>query len=170
MMERTARKSTLETTDLILDHHLKGVIPEMIDWWWDHIDSTERYKLWHQKDHKSFQWEKSPENGHMGTVHRVIETIKFPTLLRIRWEDITSLPIIPEYSHRLAASILNRNDQPLSWLLHEYEPIPDGIRLRTTFRLPAKVLKFFLNALHKHNIEEIGEFPNFLPKLYEENK
>lgn len=170
VMERIARKSAPMTIDLIVDHELKGITPEMLDWWWDHIDSMERYKLWHPKAHKSFEWEKSPENGHVGAVHCVIETIKFPTLLRIRWEDIASIPIVPEYNHRLAASILDRNDKPVSWLLHEYEHIPDGTRLRTTFRLPEKVPKFFVKALRKHNIEEIGEFRNFLPKLYEENK
>lgn len=170
LMERIARKSGSMTTDLIVDHELSGVTPEMIDWWWDHIESTERYKLWHPKDHISFVWEKSPKNGHIGTVQRVIETVKLPTLLRIRWEDIDSIPISAEYDHILAASVLDRNDKPLSWLLHEYETIQNGSRLRTTFRLPAKVPQWFVKALRKHNIGEIGEFSNFLPKLYKENK
>ncbi len=58
----------------------------------------------------------------------------------------------------------------MTWLLHEYDPIEKGTKLRTTFRLPAKTPKPFIEALHKHNIEEIGEFTNFLPALYEENK
>ena len=169
VMERIARKSGSMTTDLIVDHELSDVTPEMIDWWWDHIDSTERYKLWHPKDHKSFMWETSPKNGHVGSIQCVIETIKFPTLLRIRWDDISTNPISVEFDHVLAASILDRNDIPISWLLHEYEPIQNGTRLRTTFRLPAKVPQWFIKALREHNIEEIGEFPNFLPKLYEKH-
>lgn len=168
-MERIARKSGSMTTDLIVDHELSGVTPEMIDWWWDHIDNTERYKLWHPKDHKSFIWEKPPINGHVGTVQSVIETVKFPTLLRIRWEDINSIPISAEYKNALSASVLKRNDIPIAWLLHEYEPTQNGTRLRSTFRLPAKSPPWFINALRKHNIGEISEFQNFLPNLYEKN-
>ena len=170
VMEEIARMSKSETIDLIVDHELKGVNPEMIDWWWGHIDNTERYKLWHPKDHISFKWEKPPEEGHFGAIHCVIETVKVPTMLRIRWEDPSSIPIKVSYSHAAAGSVLDSNDKPLTWILHEYDSIDDGIRLRTTFRLPAKSPRWFLKALRKHNIEEIGEFTNFLPSLYEENK
>ena len=170
VMEEIARASKSETVDLIVNHELKGVTPEMIDWWWDHINNTERYKLWHPNDHISFKWEKSPENGHVGAIQCVIETVKVPTMLRIRWEELSSIPIKATYSHVLAGSVLDSNDKPLSWILHEYESIDDGTRLRTTFRLPAKVPRWFIKALRKHNIEEISQFTNFLQKLYEENK
>ncbi len=166
---RIARKSGSNTRDLIVEHELSGVTPEMVDWWWDNINYTERYKLWHPKDHKSFKWEVSPKNGHVGTIQSVIETVKFPTLLRIKWEDINSIPITASYSHFLAASVLDNHDKPISWLLHEYEPNKDGIKLRTTFKLPAKAPQWFVKSLKKHNIGEIGEFPNFLPELYAEN-
>lgn len=170
VMERIARKSESKTIDLIIDHELMGVTPEMIDWWWDNINTTERYKAWHPKDHKLFVWEKSAIDGHIGAIQRVIETIKIPILLRIKWEDIPSIPISASYSNVLAGSILDRKNNPISWLLHEYEPIQNGSRLRSTFRLPTKVPKWFIKALRKHNIEEMAELPNFLPKLFEENK
>jgi hypothetical protein len=66
--------------------------------------------------------------------------------------------------------MLDRNNNPASWVLHEYKSIENGTMLRTTFRLPSKVPKQFIEALRKHNKEEIGEFINFLPRLYEENK
>ncbi|MFX1572334.1 MAG: hypothetical protein ACFFB0_06260 [Promethearchaeota archaeon] len=56
------------------------------------------------------------------------------------------------------------------WLLHEYESIENGTKLRTTFRLPAEVPKQFIEGLRKHNKEEMGEFVNFLPSVFEENK
>jgi len=110
------------------------------------------------------------ERGHVGKIQRIIETIKVPTLLRIKWEKVTDIPILPNYDHVLAASILDRNNKPISWLLHEYESIQNGIQLRTTFRLPAKTPRWFIKALRKHNIEEMAEFPNFLPQLFEGNK
>jgi len=167
------KKSNSETIDLIIEHELSRVSPEMIDWWWDHIDNSERYRLWHPKDHKSFEWEISPGSvkGHVGAIHRVVETIEGrPTTLRIRWENPDSIPIKSEFSHKNAASVLNHKDKPISWVLHEYRSIPNGTLLRSTFRLSAQVTNTFIEDLRKHNIEEIGYFTEFLPRLYEEER
>jgi hypothetical protein len=43
--------------DLVVRHELRGVTPEMIDWWWDNIDTTERYRMWHPDSHLTFEWE-----------------------------------------------------------------------------------------------------------------
>ncbi|MFX1329627.1 MAG: DAPG hydrolase family protein, partial [Promethearchaeota archaeon] len=147
--------------------------PEMIDWWWDHIDNSERYRLWHPKDHKSFEWEVSPGSvkSHVGAIHRIVETIEGrPTTLRIRWENPDLIPIKAKFKHKNAASILNNKDKPISWVLHEYRSIPNGTFLRSTFRLPNQVPNSFIENLRKHNIEEIGRFTEFLPKLYEEER
>ncbi|MFX1410527.1 MAG: DAPG hydrolase family protein [Promethearchaeota archaeon] len=170
IMEQILKMSKGETMDLVVNHILHGVTPEMINWWWDNIDTTERYKLWHPRDHQSFQWEISPKESHIGAIHRVVENIGLPTMLRIRWEDPSSSEIPIEYAHALAGSILDRNDNPTSWVLHEYESIENGTKLRTTFRLPARVPKEFIAALRKHNKEEMGEFVNFLPRLFKKSK
>lgn len=170
-MSKEPASSESKTIDLVVDHRLTGVTPEMIDWWWGNIDTTERYKLWHPNDHKSFEWEVPPKRGHFGAIHRVDEDIGgITTTLRIRWEDPSTSPIPVEFDHTVAASVLDDNDNPTSWVLHEYEPIENGTKLRSTFRLPAIVPKQFIEALRKHNIEEIGEFANFLPSLFEEHK
>jgi len=170
VMEQIYKNSKGKTVDLVVDHELLGVTPEMIDWWWDNIESTKRYKLWHPEDHKSFEWEVSPKEGHIGAIQHVVENVGIPTTLRIRWEDPDQSPIPIEYSHALVGSTLDHDDKPMSWLLHEYEKIENGTKLRTTFRLPEKIPNPFIEALRKHNIEEISEFENFLPKLYDENK
>ena len=170
IMEQVLKRSKGETIDLVVEHELHGVTPEMIDWWWDNIDVTKRYKLWHPEDHKLFEWEVSPKGGHVGAIQRVVENIGIPTTLRIRWEDPSHSPVPIEYSHALVGSTLDDDDKPMSWLLHEYEAIENGTKLRTTFRLPAKIPKPLIEALRKHNIEEIREFENFLPELYDENK
>jgi hypothetical protein len=160
-----------KTIDLVVDHILKGVTPEMIDWWWDNIDTAERYKLWHPKDHKTFQWEVSPKDGHIGAIHRVEEDIGgITTTLRIRWEDPKVSPIPIEYSHALLGSILDHNNNTTSWVLHEYESIEKGTKMRSTFRLTAVVPKPFIESLRKHDIEEMSEFANFLPTLFKEQK
>ena len=113
IMEQILERSKGKTIDLVIDHILHGVTPEMIDWWWDNIDTTERYKFWHPKDHQSFQWEVSPKKGHIGAIQRIVENIGLPTMLRIRWEDPSNSPIPIEYKHALAGSILDRNDAQL---------------------------------------------------------
>jgi len=141
IMEQIFKSSKGKTIDLVVDHELLGVTPEMIDWWWDNIDVTNRYKLWHPEDHKSFEWEVSPKEGHVGAIQRVVENIGIPTTLRIRWEDPSQSPIPIEYNHALVGSTLDHDNKPMTWLLHEYE-----------------------------KIEKISEFEHFLPELYEENK
>jgi len=170
VIEQIVKMSKGKTIDLVVNHELPGVTPEMIDWWWDNIDTTERYKLWHPKDHHAFEWEKSPKNGHIGAIHRVVEDIGISTTLRIRWEDPSTSPIPVEYDHALVGSILDKDDNPTSWVLHEYQSIENGTKLRTTFQLPAKIPKQFIEALRTHNQEEMGEFVNFLPNLFKENK
>jgi hypothetical protein len=162
--------SKSETVDLVIDHELKGVTPEMLDWWWGHIGTTERYKLWHPKDHKSFKWEISPKKGHVGAIHRVEEEVGGISLtLRIRWEDPSSVPVTTTYSHVQAASSLDEKGNVISWLVHEYEAMQNGTRMRTTFRLPAGVPQQFIEGLRKHCHEEMANLPKFLPKLYKEN-
>ncbi len=168
-METSIKASKGKTIDLIIEHKLQNVTPEMIDWWWDHIDTTERYNLWHPKDHKLFQWEVSPNKGHVGAIHLVLENIgEIPTMLRIRWEDPSLVPIPTTYSHVLVGSILDQHDVSINWIVHEYEAIEKGTQMRSIFRLPEKTPQQFITGLRKHNQEEMEQFSIFLPKLYKE--
>jgi hypothetical protein len=165
-MRVTSRRSRGETIDLVVEHELPGVTPEMLDWWWDNIDSTERYRLWHPQAHLAFKWERKCER-HVGTVHEVTEKIgDSPATLRIRWEDPDLLPIERVYEHANAGSVLDEADEPMSWLMHQYKSIPGGTKMRSTFRLPASAPEWFIEDLRMHNIEEMGQFPSFLPELY----
>jgi hypothetical protein len=56
-----------QTVALVMEHDLPGVTPEMIDWWWDNIEN-ESYKLWHPKEHHTFEWQIPPwKVGHVGS-------------------------------------------------------------------------------------------------------
>jgi len=173
LMKEVVEVSGSETVDVVVEHELKGVTPEMIDWWWDHIDNTERYRLWHRDDHFLFEWEVPPsKHGHIGAIQIVVE--KFgdtpPLKMRICWDDPTLMPISTTYSHVLAASIIDHDDKPLIRFVHEYEAESYGTRMRSTFRLPAKMPQFILDGLHKHNEEEMGQFPKFLQELYKQKE
>jgi hypothetical protein len=167
VMEVTAKRSRGETRDLVVEHGLTGVTPEMIDWWWDHIDDSQRYALWHPGSHLSFAWEVRKEGEHVGKVHRVLEMIgPIPILLRIRWEETGAASVPLEFDHVNTACTLNRHDEPLSWVVHQYQATEGGTRMRSTFRLPGKTPVWFEKALRRHNVEEMAQFEVFLPELY----
>lgn len=171
VMEFTASRSRGETRDLVVFHEIAGVEPEMIDWWWDNIDTTERYRLWHPGSHLSFSWESKRGDEHVGRIQCVLEEIAgIPSVLRIRWEDPDVLALDRIYSHANAGSILDGADEPIGWLLHEYEATENGTKMRSTFRLPAKTPEWFIRGLRKHNLEEMARFSSFLPRLLEEDQ
>lgn len=165
-----ARWSKGETVDITIDHELRGVTPEMLDWWWLNMGDTKRYRLWHPKDHISAQWEISPEEDPFHATQLALEKIGgLPALLRIRLEDPGSILTTQTYSKAMAGCVLDGKDNPVTWIVHEYEPMPGGTRMRSTFRLPAKAPRFFREQLRKHCKEEMAQFPVFLPQLYMES-
>ncbi|MGQ9721899.1 MAG: DAPG hydrolase family protein [Candidatus Jordarchaeum sp.] len=172
IIRKMIEESNSKTVDLVIEHELRDVTPEMIDWWWDHIDNTQRYELWHPEDHVSFKWEVPPSRyGHVGAIQVAVEKIGGPPSikLRIRWEEPSSAPIPTIYSHVLVASIIDHDDKPLIWFVHEYEAESYGTRMRSTFRFPARMPSPILDAMRKHNKEEMEQFSKFLPKLYKQS-
>jgi Protein of unknown function with HXXEE motif/DAPG hydrolase PhiG domain len=163
------RRSNSQTKDLVIEHELPGVTPEMIDAWWTLMGDTERYKLWHPRDHVWARLEVEEKGGETVIVHHVIEKIGgLPSELRLRMENPDTISIPTEYSHVVAGSSLDRNDVPYAWTQHQYEEMPGGTRMRSTFRIPAKAPGFFVKGLRKHNLEEMGQFSRFLPGLLEQ--
>jgi DAPG hydrolase PhiG domain len=163
------RISKGETKDLVIDHEIVGVTPEMIDMWWAIMSDTETYRLWHPKDHIRASLEINEEAGKTVLTQHVLEKIGgIPSLLHLRMEDPSTISIPKKYSHIVAGSSLSKSGTPYAWTLHQYEEIPGGTRMRSTFRIPAKAPGFFVKGLRKHNQEEMAQFSKFLPKLYEE--
>ena len=151
---------------LVVEHQLPGVTPEMITWWWSNMQDTARYQLWHPDDHISFRWEIPPMPGHVGTIQVARERIGgIPTTLRIRFDDPGGLNT--PYACILAGSILDHNDRVVSRLTHEYEAMPGGTKMRSIFYLPKTLYRVLHKGLRQHNIEEMANFSQFLPGLYQ---
>jgi hypothetical protein len=161
-----------ETVSLVVEHELRGVTPEMLDWWWDHMDN-DTYKLWNPKDHVALAWQILPSQvGHAGAIHMACEGISDvpASILRIRWEEPSAALIAPIYNHVNVGSMLapGTDDIPLGSAVHEYEETSYGTRMRSTFIIPAFLPPEFIENLRKHNIAEMGRFPEFLPQIYKE--
>ena len=162
-----------KTVDLVVEHgELRGVTPEMFQWWGVNINDSIRYRMWCPEDHISFEWEVPPsEDRRVAPIQRAEEKIgEFPaSVLRLRRESPHSLPIPTIYGHFRGSGILGPDDKPIAWVCHEFEETPNGIKVRSTFRFPAKTPQRFLDAMRKHSKTEMGHLPEFLPELYRQN-
>ena len=174
-----SRKSALVKT-VVVDQEIKGLTPEMIDWWWDNINTTARYKKWHPTAHVSFEWVTPPENPDSlayspGAVQEVTEYLgRYKSNLRITWLDPQEVADQVTYSHWLYAGT---DLQTLSGifpqtLIHEYQmnEAGDGVVMRSTFEVPTFlnwVMPGFTTQLGYHAIEEMQFLQYFLPDLYE---
>ena len=45
--EKILQELGFETVDLVIEHELRGVTPEMLDWWWINMVNSQYYLLWH---------------------------------------------------------------------------------------------------------------------------
>ena len=153
---------------IVLDYDLiEGITTEMIEWWWENMESTERYKLWHPA-HISTEWElRTNEPGLLGSIRIIEEQIGSEVVrLRLRTdprEAALSDLILPGV---LVASSLLPDDTVTGQVVHEYMDVPGGVRYRTTFIFPSDFPEEFLEGIKTHSEEETNNFPNFLPELY----
>ena len=133
------------------------------------MGDTERYRLWHPKDHISARWEVSPQEDPSGPIQVACEKIGgLPVTLRIRIVDMSSIFENRFYGHAMVGCTLDSKGNPIGWGMHEYESMPDGVlKMRTTFRVPARTPRVVRAGLRMHNREEMSQFPIFLPTLYE---
>src|SRR4030042_1612715 len=95
---RVVKRSKSKTKDLVIDHELPGVTPEMIDTWWVIMSDTDNYKLWHPKDHIWARLEVKEEGGNTIMTQPDLEKIGvMPSLLSLRMEDPNTISIAKEY-------------------------------------------------------------------------
>lgn len=167
-----ARFSKGRTVDVVVDHEIPGVTPEMMEWWWRNMSDPERYRLWHPRDHIWAAWEISPEEDPRRATQLALEKVGgVPALMRLRvMQDPDAILEKRTYAHAMGGHSLDGRDRPFGSAVHEYEAGPGGVlRMRSTFRVPAASPEIFRRALRKHCREEMTQLPNFLPRLYAEN-
>jgi len=167
---RACDESNGETWDLVVDHELRGVTVEMLEWFFPHC--AEYYKMWCPDDHVSNTYEVPPtKESRIGSIRVIEERLGDSPVykIRMRQEDPGKSPFGEAHAGAGWASTLGPDDQPVLCSTHKYEATPYGTKMRSTFRLPAKTPQWLINALRKHNQLEMGNLPNFLPELYRQN-
>jgi len=151
---------------LTIVQEIRGITPEMLNWWWDHIGNTERYRLWQPIDHVTFEWTVPPNSPDLmydiGAVQKVKEYVgKSAWTLTIAGADPHAAPL-----PSVGQSVLPSNS-----LVHQWKPnaTGDGVVLTSTFVNTALALVLntnFFNDLGSHGLREFQMLPYFLPRLY----
>ena len=172
---------------LTIEHEIvRGVTPEMLDWWFRHIGGDmqvagrtyPRYRVWHPLDHIDWQLV-AGDPGHvgLGAQFRIVEAFdRNPAWLVDSVETVAKLD---ETGIRLERHMLGSEVFSLE---HWFEPADGGTRYRSRMDLGADTAfgRLLFNRLIrpivfgdimgpawlKHNVEEVGNFEHFLPALY----
>ncbi|MET0342379.1 MAG: hypothetical protein ABW252_15350 [Polyangiales bacterium] len=158
--------------DLVVKQAIGKVTTDMVDWWWDNMGETERYRHWHPTAHKKFTWTTPPKNPRdlrydPGSMQQVVEQIgEGDATLNIGWADPKTVKVPLTYKNYLYGTT-NLNGTPLGGsLLHEYEARDGGIVMKSTFRLSSLTPMQFLQDLGRHCIQEMQFLQYYLPRLY----
>jgi hypothetical protein len=172
---------------LTIEHEIvRGVTPEMLDWWFRHIAGDmevdgrryPRYRVWHPLDHIDWQLVGGdPAHVAVGARFRIVEAFdRNPAWLVDSVETVTKLD---ETGIRLERHILGSEVFSLE---HWFEPVGGGTRYRSQMELGSQSVfgRLLFNRLIrpmvfsdlmgpawlKHNVEEVGNFEQFLPDLF----
>ena len=158
--------------EVVVNQKIYGVKAAMVDWWWDNIGNTERYRHWHPMDHVTFAWLTAPKNPRdltydVGAVQRISERIGDSiSNLDIEWANPKDVPQPLTYNHfvygftRLAGTPFG------GYLLHEYRDVADGIEMKSTFVVPLLIGREFVFDLAHHCQQEMQMFSYFLPRFF----
>lgn len=171
-------------------HHapVRGVTPQMVEWWFRSIggditidgETFPRYLVWHPLDHIHWSLDSAAPDGTVGAGARfhIVEAFgRNPDYLLDAVTDVQQLDdtgiVLTE--DRFGAEIMRLHH---SWSRH-----PEGTQydshlvvgmessLGQLFNRFARTRMFpeeMARAWIKHNVEEVGNLENFLPRLYAE--
>jgi DAPG hydrolase PhiG domain len=194
MKDVSSAKTSLELLDdgrmeARIDHELiRGVTPEMLVWWFRNFphsslawqgELVSMYRVWHPRDHIRLRVIRRPldrapgvSRGAKISIDERIGPKVTHTVARVRQMDETGLHLVVRLMRIKVGE-----------LRHTFSETPDGTLYRsllvigTTLPLLRRPINAFARrrftpemgeAWLKHNVEEVGNFQFFLPKLYAE--
>ena len=170
-----------------IEHHvIRGVTPQMLVWWFKHLEGDviydgrrlSRYRVWHPRDHLAIEYTRRNPDGSIG-VGCVIHLTEM-------------LGANPDYLIDVHTEIIKLDEQgfahrpqfhgfQLAQMDYEFKETDEGTVYRNSLTVGAqgifgKLVNWVIRTLVfdeargrawiKHNIEEVGNFESFLPKLY----
>ncbi len=146
---------------------------KMIDWWFGYAGDTQKYQLWHPRDHIVGDWDEHWKPGHyIGASHLVHEYIGRDLVkLKITFRPPSEFFDMKKFKEaRVGAAVcanvgLLDETKPLGHLIHFVRDTDFGCEMRSRFWL-FEAEERFGSALMQHCIEEMGYLADLLPDLY----
>ena len=165
---------------------IHGVTPLMLVWWFSHLEGTinldgksyDRYRVWHPIDHISVKYHRRNPDGTVGvgSVIHIIEMLGAnPAYLVDTLSEIMKLDEEGFEHHPRSHGV------KVGEMKYSFEEVADGTRYTNSLTIGFSgifghvlnpLIKRFVfdnprgEAWLKHNIEEVGNFEFFLPRLY----
>ena len=165
---------------------IRGVTPEMLVWWFSHLEGDvdingvryNRYRVWHPRDHVLNHYAKRLPDGSVGpgAVIHIVEMLGgnpdytvdvFSVIEKLDEEGFRHVPHV----HGIRVGVMD----------YSFERAAGGTLYRNSLTIGFKgLLGRFINPLIRrfvmdekrgrawilHNIEEVGNFESFLPRLF----
>ncbi len=187
----TARTSVRELSRgrvrMTIDHQpLEGITPEMLLWWFRHIDGTTthggqeqtRYRAWHPLDHVHWELARPAPGGGVGegARFRIVEALgRDPGMLIDSVDTVEKLDLTGIRLALRVAGVL------VFQLEHTWSPGRGRTHYTSVFDLGARALALrpvnaylrarvfrrpMQDAWIRHNIEEVGLLEHILPPLW----
>jgi len=146
---------------------------KMVDWWFGYAGDTEKYKMWHPKDHIIGDWDEHWRPGHyIGASHLVHEYVGEELVkLKIKFREPSDFFDTSRFEEaKVGAAVcgdvgLLEEDKQLGHLIHFVRDTDFGCEMRSRFWL-FDAPEEFGRALMQHCIEEMGNLADLLPELY----
>ncbi|MGN0591847.1 MAG: DAPG hydrolase family protein [Ruminococcus sp.] len=159
--------------ELMLHHELKNVTVPMISWWFDNIDTTERYKLWDPNNHLKFEWIVDPHtNGHVGAVHKVRQKMAgIPMNMRFCYTEPHETDRTPGYDNIITADCCGLLIGKIirARYIYEWKQTDYGVLVNSRYIIAGWALKFFCKSVYDHDYPEQKRLQEFLPDLYNQS-
>jgi hypothetical protein len=176
--------------ELTIEHDLiRGVTPTMLHWWFTHVEAEmehegrilPRYLVWHPLDHIGYEVSKRAPDGSAGRGARfhiqeafgrnpdylvdVVDRVdKLDETGLVLAQRAPGLGLVFRLEHRFAA-VEGGTDYRSQMLVGSTSPLGRTIFNRVRPRVfPDDMARAWL----RHNVEEVGNFEHFLPRLYAE--
>lgn len=156
--------------EIMLHHELRGVTAPMIAWWFDNIDTTERYKLWDPENHLRFDWVVSPHtNGHIGAVHKVLQKMSgVPVSMSFRYTEPSEADRTDGYEHIITADCCGFLVGTIirARYVYEWKATSYGVLVNSRYIVAGWTPKLFVRSIYNHDYSEQKRLADFLPELY----
>jgi hypothetical protein len=170
-----------------IEHEIvRRVTPAMLVWWFSHLEGDveidgvkyDRYRVWHPRDHIFAEYAKRNSDGIIGVGSVIHLAEMFDANPKYLIHIFTEIRKLDEtgYIHQPRIHGLR-----LAEMEYSFEAAAEGTKYRNSLTFGVKgrlgrfvnpiLRRFFFDekrgiAWLKHNIEEVGNFEFFLPKLF----